>query len=325
MTYQYPNVTLNEVLKGFSQTLNDADLKPCAVGALYQVVKKSKITLPFKVTNSTIVYPSIKIGAIIDTGSVSISVDSAEVEVKASTVIAVGVLEAGKNTATLTDAFAGALAGDIIIHELASGVVAGTYTIKSRTDASNVVLNETIDYSNVATDKLYIKRNVGNIKATLGSPTYDLSSVTITSLTYNSLPIISGTAYISYRAIRKDLLGFYNVDSIEQLKVDMDIDPLNPLGFYLGSIMPTASGGRKCIAYILPDESDLSFASAYDSLSTNGNIYYMVPLSTSSVIMNSMSSHVTNMSSEENSMFRTAIINTPLVTEKIMASGTYTK
>lgn len=325
MSYQYPDVKVNEVIKSASQTLTEPDLKPCPVGALYQVVRKKAIVLPLKVTNATISYPVIKVGSTVDKDSVSIYVESAEIEIKSSTTIANGVLEAGKNTATLTDGFTNASPGDILVHSLASGVIAGVYTIKSKTDASNVILNESIDYSNDATDKLLIKRSVGNVTAVMGTPTFDNTSVTISSLTYNSLPIIAGTPYISYRALRKDLLGFYNVDSLEQLKVDMDVDPWNPLGLYLGSIMPSASGGKSCIAYILPDELDSSFITATEDLSVNSDVYYLVPISSSSVVMNTMNSHVTDMSTDENSMFRTTIINTPLVTEKVIASGTFTK
>lgn len=320
MLYKLPSPAIYQILLRASQNLADSELLACFVGPINQVEKETLIPLTFPVSNSTVIYPNLKIGAVIKNDSVKIKTKNTFVEIKSSTAAGSNFV-ANTDTVTITDAFTEAKASDIIT--LSSN--GGTYTIKTVLSNSSVKLNETIHHSSTS-ETFTIKRLVGDVECVIGGATYSSNSITFTSLKYNNYTVVAGEAYISYVALRKDLTGFYDVTNPDTLSADMSLDPLNPLGYYLGVIAQAANGGTRVLAYILPDNEDVSYTTALENLGTRKEAYLLVPLSSSSTVLNAFAAHATLMSQPDQSFFRAAILNSKLVEEEtLVESVVYTK
>jgi len=330
MTYQLPSVNIYQILTRASQSLADSQLLPCLVGPLYQVVKNSSITLTFPVSGSTTIsYPGLKVGAILDTSTIKINVVNATVAIIAagSSISNLTFTAGSPNVVSTTVVFTNVKSGDNFI---LSGV-AGSYIIKSvSSDFKTLVFTTNVNY--VPSSETYgISRSVGDVLTIVGSPSYSSTSLTFTSLTYNGNTITSGNANISFVALRRDLTGFYEVVDETTLALDMDIDPLNPLGFNAGLTVPSASGGRNLLLYILSDYTLEKYLAAYEELNTRTDSYFIVPvLNTGSdtqtfneSIMTSASSNAIAESDPLISNFRSALVITPLVQEEILTDSSF--
>lgn len=330
MTYQLPSVNIYQILTRSTQSLADSQLLPCLVGPLYQVVKKSSIVLTFPISGSTTVsYPGLKVGAVLDTSTIKINVVNATVAIIAggSSISNLTFTAGSPNVVSTTAAFTTVKAGDNFI---LSGV-AGSYIIKSiSSDFKTLVFTSNVNY--VPSAETYgISRSVGDVQAVIGSPSYSTTSITFTSLTYSGNTITSGNANISFVALRRDLTGFYEVTDETMLALDMDIDPLNPLGFNAGLTVPTASGGRKLLLYILSDYTLEQYLAAYEELNTRIDSYFIVPvLNTGSntqnfneSIMTAASSNAIAESDPLVSNFRSALVITPLIQEEILTDSSF--
>lgn len=328
MTTRMPGVQAEQILVRSSQNLADSQLLPCIVGALKQVVTDYKLTYNYS-NPATITYPLLKAGAVIETANINLHVKNALVRIVASTVGTGMTATVGTNTVAFASGtpFVDVAAGDTIKFALTSGGInSGTYTVKSKTDSKTIILTTNLNRTVAVTEYFTVDRSYSDIVVDNTNITYAASYFTIDSsgLVYSTKPVVSGDLYIDYVALRKDLTGFYNVSNGDQLAVDMDIDPLNPLGFYLGNIMPAASGGRSILAYILAADTTNAFLAAYEDIGTKATAYYVTPISNNSSVLNAAVSHVTTMSLPENSFFRTAFINTTLVTENELVSSSFT-
>lgn len=321
MSYKLPSVSVFQILLRASQNLADSELLPCLVGSINQVVKDSALNLVYPITNSTIVYPNLKIGAIVDTTKVKIKVKNAFTEIK-STTVGTTLVAGSKTIIGAAGAFSEAKSGDMIEFSTAGH---GTYTIDTVLNSTTATTLETINYPAASGETFKVTRSVGDVYATLGGATYDFSSFTITSLKYATYNIVAGSAYLEYVALRKDLQGFYEVTNADQLAIDMDVDFENPLGFNLGIVAPSASGGKKVLAYITEDETDASYTNALTDLGIRKDAYLLVPMSQSSVVKNAFAAHAIAMSQPDPSYFRSALLSATLTTQTTLASGTLTK
>ena len=328
MTYKSPNVSVYQILTRVSQTLADSQLYPCLVGPLYQVVTNQPLALSLPVTSAiTISYPNLKIGAVVNTATVSLTAKNAVVEIVAPltstehiTSMIVGTNNIVADNSTL---FANVSKGDKFI--LASG---GEYTINAvSSDFTTLAVVPQIYKAAIGTplfDTFKILRSyTDDITINLSAPIFTTVSFGFNGLTYQGHRLVGGICNVSYVALRKDLTGFYEVNDLDTLRANIDIDPKNPLGFYLGNIMLAANGGRKIIAYIIPDNLDLSYLDAFEDLAIRQDTYFIVPMSTSTTVINGLTSHVATMSSPENSYFRSGIVSANLVTEKVLTSATF--
>lgn len=326
MTYKTPGVSVYQVLTKVSQALADCQLLPCLVGPLKQVVKNSALSISLPVSTTTnVAYPNIKVGAIVDTSSVKIKVSNAIVEIvpAATSITAISSMNVGGNTivAASGTTFANVKVGDKFV--LASG---GEYTIKGvSTDHTTLSVVPVIYKAfTPSTDTFKITRTYSDdVYVTMTSPTYNLVAFSFTGLTYDSYKLVGGTCYVSYVALRKDLTGFYNVDDLDVLAADIDVDTLNPLGFNLGNIMPAANGGKTMLAYILDEDTDAAYLAAFEDLATRRDTYFIIPMSQSSTVISGLKSHATAMSDPDTAYFRSGLVSTPLVTEKILTSVTF--
>lgn len=320
MTYTLPGVSVTQILLRSSQNLANSSMLPCFVGSINQVVTNSPINLTFPITSATIVYPGLALSAIIETSSIAITINNAYVQIGTSAVTGSALVASGNIIQGTTGSFLNAVAGDSIIFNT---LTHGSYTIKS-INGDVATINEIISYPAAIADAFIIQRSVGNVTAIIGGASYASSSFTFTSLEYGTYNIIAGTPYISYIALRKDLTGFYDVTNLDDLKVDMDVTISNPLGFYLGTVAPTANGGSETLAYILTDETDTSYITALSDLSTRQDIYLLVPLSNSTNVAEAYAAHVTTMSEPASSYFRATLLNATLPVSSILVSETYT-
>jgi hypothetical protein len=260
---------------------------------------------------------------------------------------------AGKNTVTITNAFANVEKNDVITLTEYMGI----YTILEKIDDSNIKLKE---YINATTPgeipehpsldangqpildgngqpviipavpdpiKFYVSRIVpeSNVELTAiyGSKSMTISGMIDSATKRNYINFDKSEFFISYIADRKDLVGFYEVNSIEQLKNDMDVDPANPLGYNLGVLMPLSGGSSKVYAFILQDDSDLSYIQALEDLEAKRNVYGVIAMK--DTVNGAISSHAINVSKPEYSIFRNAYVSGPLVQSQVIISATCAK
>jgi hypothetical protein len=325
MTYKLPSPSIYQILTRASQDLASADLLACLVGPLNQVETEQAIILTYPITNTTVTYPNQAVGSVVDTTSVVVKLTNAVISLNtlpAGDATGASMVTAGDQTITKSGAFVSAAVGDNIIFATAPSTV---FTISEVTSDDAVEVEEVPSFD-VTTGTTYtLRRNVGSITAT-ATATYASTSFTMTALKYLTYTIVSGSANVSYVALRKDLTGFYELTNADQLAIDMDVDVLNPLGYYLNTIMLAASGGtKKILAYILDDNTTTAFINALSDLSTRKDPYCLVPLSTNSTVLNAYAAHATAMSLPETSYFRSAILNATLTTESTITNGIFTK
>jgi len=275
MTYRSPGPSVTENFLTSTTDFVEPALLPCLVGSLNQVIKKSPLVFP--VLPATIIFPKLKPGAIVQTQTVNINVDNAMISILTGSG---GTAAFNSNQyVSPTAIFADVKIGDSVAFLDTDSKNAGKFTV-SGISADNKTLTFTSEFF-MALDATYtftVTRNVGNIIADMEAPSFTSISVTFTGLQYQLFNIIAGSVSISYVALRKDLTGFYKVSSPSQLLLDMDVDPLNPLGFYLGNIMLGASGGANSLAYITPDNSQNSYLVAFEYLATRKDIYIVTEL-----------------------------------------------
>lgn len=318
MSYKPPHVSIFQILNRASQNLVDSELLPTYVGSLNQVVNKTPINLTYPVTNTTINYIGLKVGAIINNTKVKIIVDNALVEVKTSAT-AVGVFTAGSKT--ITGSFTNVKAGDIVkLLAQTTFTVIGSYIVEEAT-STTLTFTKVIDHTATTGETYRIERLIESVEADFGTATFSLSSFTITQLEYDNMNILGGSASLSYVALRKDLTGFYEVTNPDQLQIDMDIDPESGIGFYLGQIAQIANGGRTLLAYITPDNLLSSFTSAWSELAIRKDVYFIVPISESQSVCGGASSHAVAMSVPDISYFRMALVNAPITLTKTLVSN----
>ena len=331
MSYRLPGPHIYEILTRSSQSLANSNLLPCLVGPLYQVAKDIAISLTLPITTPAVVsYPNMKVGAIIEEDSIVVKVVDAVVAiVNLSTAITNLTFTAGTKTVSSSSVdFTNVKVGDAFN---LSGV-AGSYIIESiSSDFKTLTFTTVVNY--VPTIETYsIVRSVGDITAIITTSSYAATVFTVTALTYEGYKIISGSVKISYVALRKDLTGFLEVTDATTLALDMDIDPLNPLGFNAGLIAPAASGGKNLLLYILSDYTYEEYIAAYEQLGVRQDIYFIVPVLNTgdapqvfnSGIMSAASSNAIAMSDALISYFRAALVITPLVQESILTTAVFT-
>jgi hypothetical protein len=317
-SYAPPHVSVNQILTRSSQNLVDSKLLPTFVGTLNQVVKRTELSLAYPVTSTTISYLGLKPGAIINQASVKINVDNAVVLVATAT--AAGCFVAGSTTVTDAGGFATAKVGDTIVLPNAGG----SYIIASKTSDDVVELTTKVSYV-PASGNYTITRLVPTVEADFGNATYNTTTFTITQLKYGTMDIISGTAYLSYIALRKDLPGYYEMTNYDQLVIDMDIDPESGIGFYLGQIALAANGGTTVLGYILLDDTLESFNEAWSELAIRKDVYFVVPVSTDATVNGGAAAHAIAMADPDTNYFRMALVNTPIVlTKKLATNNTFT-
>lgn len=283
MDYVTPGPSVNQVLTGVAATLGESSLLPCIVGSLVQVEKLSPITPALPVsTLTTQIYPLLKPGAIVNNSSVEIDVANATLAIVTGTDASGDALS--NSITTVLGSFSSVVNGDNLNVLIAPNQYHLFTVDHVSVDGKTAFVTSPLFMTLAAVAFKVTRSVVGTIKATIGTPIYNASSIQFNSLKYKTFDIASGNVTISYKAQRRDMNGFYSVTDLTQLMLDMDVVPENPLGFYLGKIMAAASGEQTSLAYIIPDNSEISYLAALEVLSTNPNIYMITQAPSGSTV-----------------------------------------
>ena len=324
MSYKLPSPSVTQILVRATQNLADADLLSCLVGPLYRVVNKKQIlstivgvTLPV-----TVAYPQLDPGAIVDLSSVKLTLKNAHALVAngVTFLTSTSYFVAGTKSVTIPGLTTTGIKASDILKVASNG---GTYIIDS-VSGETINLTSTIYHTITSSDTgqgtFQVLRKYDSY-TTVKDMVIDSFGVSVTAFEDdNNYTFQDGVASLSYRALRKDMTGFYEVTNQDTLANDMEIVPSNPLGFYLNAIINKANGGKTALAYVTNDETYSSFSFAFENLATSRKPYAISCLSDSAEVMQLLSTHAFAMSEPDESNFRIALINTPIVTEKSLAT-----
>jgi hypothetical protein len=137
-----------------------------------------------------------------------------------------------------------------------------------------------------------------------------------------------GSLLTSYRATRVDLAqqGLIDIASEEEIEQYLGtIHPDNPLAFGASMVIRGGgtAGGRVFYAVSTEGTGADAFSTAFESLTTTEDVYFVVPLSQSLTVQTQVKAHVERMSMPENKGERIAIINSafPAPTQQLPADS----
>lgn len=204
---------------------------------------------------------------------------------------------------------------------------AGDYRIKSKTDANTVVLESPL-IENESLIKYTVIRSVAKIDLVRDTD-FDVTAdaVTIhTGLLYGTLPIVSGTVYGTYRALRNDLAArvkdFSGSSEVISYFGGADqIDPANPLGYCLNiksQNTTTKINGLGLDENAVSNEL-LSYGKAMDVLKLT-DMYAITVLTSNTVIHQALRSHVNGLSLKDKE--RIGLVSRLIITEELQVEAT---
>jgi len=147
--------------------------------------------------------------------------------------------------------------------------------------------------------------------------TWDVNTETLTinpALTYNTAPIVSADVLIRWRGLRQDIankiLTLNTNDEIEtNLGGVLDVNPL-ALASYCAF---NSSGGARLKALAVESDDIAGYNNALSVLESDTDVYYMVPLSQDTSILEAVNQHVLKMNDPDLSVFRCAFTNLDLL------------
>jgi hypothetical protein len=202
---------------------------------------------------------------------------------------------------------------------------AGSYTVKTKTDANNLVLTSPLPDSPEAPLRYYVRRNLSSTvaveRAAVAAPGYftaDEDAITMpAAYEVNTFPVVSANVFASYRALRTDLASeiktYADIAAIEAVFGVGQITPANPLPYALSiakSNTVTAVGGLALGATYATDEA-LAYTKALDVLALEDK-YALTPLTFNPVVHAAFEAHVDQLSLPNNKLERVAIFNSKL-------------
>jgi hypothetical protein len=344
MAYRQPGVTVTQEFVSALPALAVFSLPNVIVGPVFYVASQASAG-PGTYTGApaTLSYPGQPLGSYVDTRAydptdlisypVQINFKNTIVQLFMSTTGS--VISPNFNTfVDLTGSpFTGVVAGDMIV--ITSGADAGTYTIRSVTDANHVQTNETFP-SALTGISYYVQRNIGllNIPTSTVGVVITQASVTLpTGLTttvapFGSVMILLAEVLITYRAQMinrsNDIYEYANVTALEADFGAAQILPQNPavFGAFLAlnnAVTPTNILGLD--ANYLSNEL-LSYDDAFVILSMN-DIYAISVMTQNTAVHTALKTHVDGYSQPNEKLERVGIINRQLVTTA-MVDGPFT-
>jgi hypothetical protein len=202
---------------------------------------------------------------------------------------------------------------------------AGDYVVKTKTDDNNLVLLSPVAETPEAPVTYSIKRSAGTITLVRDTD-YTAAADGITlplGLTYNTLPILEGDVYASYRALRIDLASevrnYVDTAALNAVFGATQITPQNPLAYGLQFMLQntvTPVNGLGLDGNAVADEA-LSYTAAADVLK-RGQMYAISLLSQNPVVHTIYKNHVEQMSLPDRKLERVVIINSSLPTVMVL-------
>lgn len=140
-----------------------------------------------------------------------------------------------------------------------------------------------------------------------------------TAVTDTAAQVVSATVYLSYRALRRDIANdFLTITSQSNAEAKIgSVNINNPMSVAASLIASAVSD----MSYrILPIETDDAngYRQALDILSTNEDIYVIVPLTNDKDVISAYASHCTTLSEPEKSKWRIMYASQEMPSTKVM-------
>ena len=157
------------------------------------------------------------------------------------------------------------------------------------------------------------------ITANEDAVTVDKSVKVSTAVTDTAAQVVSATVYLSYRALRRDIANdFLTITSQSNAEAKIgSVNINNPMSVAASLIASAVSDMSYSILPIETDDAN-GYRQALDILSTNEDIYVIVPLTNDKDVVSAYASHCTTLSEPEKSKWRIMYASQEMPSTKVM-------
>lgn len=341
MPFRVPSVRVYQELVTTTVNPTTPFMQLCVVGPVYQVETDVPVA-DFALSDEdyTTAYLNQTLGSVVDTSSVNIKMSDVYVKVW-PTDDGVNYRSATVNNDGPITKVTGDQEGDFAT----ATIQVDDYIDLTYTDG-DTVLTYSSAIQEVSSDgkTLTLKRNLpspdggATVTAVVKRPTKEDAiiesqfitanedAVTIdtdvkvsTAVTDTAAQVVSATVYLSYRALRRDIANdFLTITSQSNAEAKVgSVNINNPMSVAASLIASAVSD----MSYrILPIETDDAngYRQALDILSTNEDIYVIVPLTNDKDVVSAYASHCTTLSEPEKSKWRIMYASQEMPSTKVM-------
>ena len=341
MPFRVPSVRVYQELVTTTVSPTTPFMQLCVVGPVYQVETDVPVA-DFALSDEdyTTAYLNQTLGSVVDTSSVNIKMSDVYVKVWPA--------DDGVNYRSATvnnDGPITKVTGDQEGDFATATIQVDDYIDLTYTDG-DTVLTYSSAIQEVSSDgkTLTLKRNLpspdggATVTAVVKRPTKEDAiiesqfitanedAVTIkkdvkvsTAVTDTAAQVVSATVYLSYRALRRDIANdFLTITSQSNAEAKIgSVNINNPMSVAASLIASAVSD----MSYrILPIETDDAngYRQALDILSTNEDIYVIVPLTNDKDVVSAYASHCTTLSEPEKSKWRIMYASQEMPSTKVM-------
>lgn len=341
MPFRVPSVRVYQELVTTTVNPTTPFMQLCVVGPVYQVETDVPVA-DFALSDEdyTTAYLNQTLGSVVDTSSVNIKMSDVYVKVWPA--------DDGVNYRSATvnnDGPITKVTGDQEGDFATATIQVDDYIDLTYTDG-DTVLTYSSAIQEVSSDgkTLTLKRNLpspdgdATVTAVVKRPTKEDAiiesqfitanedAVTIkkdvkvsTAVTDTAAQVVSATVYLSYRALRRDIANdFLTITSQSNAEAKIgSVNINNPMSVAASLIASAVSD----MSYrILPIETDDAngYRQALDILSTNEDIYVIVPLTNDKDVISAYASHCTTLSEPEKSKWRIMYASQEMPSTKVM-------
>lgn len=341
MPFRVPSVRVYQELVTTTVNPTTPFMQLCVVGPVYQVETDVPVA-DFALSDEdyTTAYLNQTLGSVVDTSSVNIKMSDVYVKVWPA--------DDGVNYRSATvnnDGPITKVTGDQEGDFATATIQVDDYIDLTYTDG-DTVLTYSSAIQEVSSDgkTLTLKRNLpspdggATVTAVVKRPTKEDAiiesqfitanedAVTIkkdvkvsTAVTDTAAQVVSATVYLSYRALRRDIANdFLTITSQSNAEAKIGkVNINNPMSVAASLIASAVSD----MSYrILPIETDDAngYRQALDILSTNEDIYVIVPLTNDKDVISAYASHCTTLSEPEKSKWRIMYASQEMPSTKVM-------
>lgn len=341
MPFRVPSVRVYQELVTTTVNPTTPFMQLCVVGPVYQVETDVPVD-DFALSDEdyTTAYLNQTLGSVVDTSSVNIKMSDVYVKVWPA--------DDGVNYRSATVDNAGPITkvtGDQEGDFATANIQVDDYIDLTYTDGDTVLTYSSAIQEVSADGKiLTLKRNLpspdggATVTAVVKRPTKEDAiiesqfitanedAVTIdkdvkvsTAVTDTAAQVVSATVYLSYRALRRDIANdFLTITSQSNAEAKIgSVNINNPMSVAASLIASAVSD----MSYrILPIETDDAngYRQALDILSTNEDIYVIVPLTNDKDVVSAYASHCTTLSEPEKSKWRIMYASQEMPSTKVM-------
>lgn len=307
--YIRPSVLVIQEIRTASPALILPDQKACIVGPAYQIVR-NKYAGAYTQGGVTIPVPDLISGAVVDTNTLKVVINNAEVN--KLTLAGISITAGSDSYTDPANNFEnlGVKPGDVF--------VAGDF----RTQIINVVGNTIYFADTVKTDIVnattYIREFI-KFDVSPSDVVYNKADATLT-INISNTTVYSGQIFVTYKAIRSDiankLLTFSTIDEVELQLGEISLE--NPLAYAVAK----ALANTVVSVFAMPIETDDfdGYAKAINTLSAE-DVYFIVPLTQDNAVISLLKSQIETLSKPEVKKWRIAIVAPELPEEVVITSG----